>query len=170
MNMRACGALCLVLCLLMGSCGYQWQGSDNLTVDSVIGDGSSTLKFGNVEQTSMYPWVPYYLRSIIRDEVNLRKLARWVDSGHADYTMSVRMPAFLMRSRVSDAEDVTLLNVAQVQLEIEISNGTTGEVVWRSGIISYSENYENTRESVAIREVLTQAVNRGLDRMQQKEF
>lgn len=166
--MRACGAL--LLCLLIGACGYQWQGFDNPTVDSVLGDGSSTLKMDSLEQTTMYPWVPYYLRSVIRDEVNLRKLARWVDSGDADYTMSVRVLSFLMRSYASNKEDVTLLNAAKVRLEIVIANGTTGEVVWRSGIISYSENYENTRESVAIREVLTQAVNRGLDRMQQQDF
>lgn len=165
---RVCGVL--VLCLLMVACGYQWQGFDNPTVDSVLGDGSSTLKIDSVEQVSMYPWVPYYLRSVIRDEVNLRKLARWVDSGYADYTMSVRMPSFLIRSYVSDAEDVTLLNAATVQLEIVIAKGTTGEVVWRSGVISYSENYENMQESVAIREVLIQAVNRGLERMQQKGF
>lgn len=166
--MRTCGAL--VLCLLMGGCGYQWQGFDNPTVNSVVGDGSSTLKIGRLEQVTMYPWVPYYLRSIIRDEVNLRKLARWVDSGYADYTMDLRVPSFLMRSYASNAEDVTLLNAATVKLEIVITKGNTGEVIWRSGIISYSENYENTRESVAIREVLTQVVNRGLDRMQQQDF
>lgn len=167
MKMRARTGLLLVLCLWLGACGYQWQGLDNPTVDSVLGDGSKTLKIDKVEQSSMFPWVPYYLRSLIRDEVNLRKLAQWVDAGGADYTMTVRMPSFQIRSYASNAEDVTLLNAATVQLELIVYNGTSGAVVWRSGVISYAENYENTRESVAIREVLTQAVYRALDRMQQ---
>ena len=170
MSMRARAGLLVVLCLLMGACGYRWQGFDDPAVGSVTGDGSKTLKIDRVEQSSMFPWVPYYLRSLIRDEVNLRKLARWVDSGDADYTMTVRMPSFQIRSYASDAEDVTLLNAATVQLEIVIADGTTGDVVWRSGVVAYSENYENTRESVAIREVLAQAVYRVLDRMQQQDF
>ena len=95
--MRARAGLLVVLCLLMGACGYRWQGFDDPAVGSVIGDGSKTLKIDRVEQSSMFPWVPYYLRSLIRDEVNLRKLARWVDSGDADYTMTVRMPSFQIR-------------------------------------------------------------------------
>lgn len=164
---RARAGLLIVLGFLLGACGYQWQGFNDPTVDSVLGDGSKTLKIDKVEQASMFPWVPYYLRSLIRDEVNLRKLATWVDSGAADYTMTVRMPMFQIRSYASDAEDVTLLNAATVELELVLYDGTSGAVVWRSGLISYAENYENTRESVAIREVLAQAVYRVLDRMQQ---
>lgn len=167
MSMRARAGLLAVVCLLLASCGYQWQGFGNPTVSSVLGDGTKTLKIDRVEQSSMFPWVPYYLRSLIRDEVNLRKLAKWVDSGESDYMLTVRMPSFQIRSYASDAEDVTLLNSATVELELVIYNGSSGELVWRSGIVTYAENYENTRESVAIREVLTQAVYRVLDRMQQ---
>ena len=86
------------------------------------------------------------------------------------YMPMVYRIAFARLADRSDAEDVTLLNAATVRLEIVIADGTTGDVVWRSGVVAYSENYENTRESVAIREVLAQAVYRVLDRMQQQDF
>lgn len=155
------------LCLLLTACGYQWQGFGSPTLGSILGDGSKTIKIVKVEQASMFPWVPAFLRSLVRDEITLRKLAKWVDSGDSDYTLAIRMPSFQIRSYASNTEDVTLLNDATVQLELVVYHGASGAVAWRSGVVSYSERYENTRESVAIREVVTQAMYRALDRMQQ---
>lgn len=164
MALRA-GLLCV--CLVLTACGYQWQGFHSPAASSVLGNGEKTLRIANVEQTSLYPWVPYFLRSLARDEINLRKLARLVDQGSSDYTMGIRVPSFLIRSYSSNAEDVTLLSTASVTLELILYHGASGAMAWRSGVISYSERYSGTSESEVIREVLTQALYRAMDRLQQ---
>lgn len=160
----------LCLCVFLAACGYQLHGYDTPAVASVLGDGSKTLKITAVEQTSLYPWVPHFLRSLARDEINLRKLAQWVDDDDADYNMEIRVPSFQARSFVSDNKDVTLINSAIVELELVFYHGANGTVAWRSGIITYSERYEYSREGNVIQEALTQAMSRALDRMIQRAF
>lgn len=163
------GALCGVS-LLIGGCGYQLDGfsSADSRAQSVLGDGSQTMKIERVEQVTMYPWVPYYLRGLVRDEVNLRRLAEWVDEGQADYLLTVTMPGFQVRSYVSNREDTTLLSDTTVRLELVVRSGKNGSVVWRSGVVSYNDKFETVDEDSAIREGLKEAVGRALDRMQQK--
>ena len=166
-------ALAGVLCgvgLLVGGCGYELDGFSSMDsrAQSVLGDGSQTLKIERVEQVTMYPWVPYYLHDIVRDEVNLRRLAEWVDSGKADYLLTITMPGFQVRSSVSNRVDVTLLSDTTVRLELVVRSGKNGSVVWRSGVISYNDKFETVDEASAIRKGLEQAVRRALDRMQQK--
>jgi len=163
------GAFC-ALSLLVSGCGYEFEGFSSASSRSVsiLGDGTQTLKIEQVEQVTMYPWVQYYLRGIIRDEVNLRRLARWVDSGPADYVLSVNMPGFRVRSSVSNRVDTTLLSDTTVQLEMIVRNGRSGAVVWRSGVIAYNDKYETVDEASAIRSGLKETVYRALDRMQQK--
>lgn len=167
------GVLAAALCcvgLLAGGCGYQMDGfsSSSSRSHSVLGNGSSTLRIEKVEQVTMYPWVQYYLRGIVRDEVNLRRLARWVDSGDADYLLTVTMPGFQTRSSISNRVDKTLLSDTTVRLELVVRSGKTGAVVWRSGVVSYSDKFEVVDESIAIREGLREALRRAIDRMQQK--
>lgn len=156
--------------LLAGGCGYNLDGysSGSSRAVSVLGDGNQTLRIDKVEQVTMYPWVQYYLRGITRDEVNLRRLARWVDSGNADYLLTIVMPGFRVRSSVSNRVDNTLLSDTVVQLELVVRSGKSGNVVWRSGVISYSDKFETVDEASAIRDGLKDALRRALDRMQQK--
>ena len=164
----AAAACCLSL--LVGGCGYALDGysSGSSRAVSVLGDGSQTLKIEKVEQVTMYPWVQYYLRGITRDEVNLRRLARWVDSGNADYLLTITMPGFRVRSAVSNRVDNTLLSDTLVQLELVVRSGKSGTVVWRSGVISYHDKLETVNEANAVRDGLKEALRRALDRMQQK--
>jgi hypothetical protein len=160
-------ALCSVLaCLFLLSCGYRWQGFGEPDARSVLGNGNSTLLMGKIEDESLYPDLPYYLRSLVRDEINLRRLARWVDSGDADYTMDIRIPSFRIDAYISDSDSISLLNAAAVELEVIVRHGTGSSVAWRSGNIVYSEHYEAPSEAGVIREVLAQALYRALDRMQ----
>lgn len=157
------------LSLFVGGCGYGLDGysSGSSRAVSVLGDGNRTLRIDKVEQVTMYPWVQYYLRGITRDEVNLRRLARWVDSGNADYLLTITMPGFRVRSSVSNQVDNTLLSDTIVQLELIVRSGKNGTVVWRSGVISYYDTFESVDEGDAIREGLKEALRRALDRMQQ---
>jgi len=155
--------------LLAGGCGYQMDGfsSSSSRAHSVLGTGNSTLKIEKVEQVTMYPWVQYYLRGAVRDEVNLRRLARWVDSGNADYLLTVNMPGFQVRSSMSNRVDETLLSDTTVRLELIVRSGKTGAVVWRSGVVSYSDKFEVVDEGNAIRDGLQEVLRRAFDRMQQ---
>lgn len=154
--------------MLLSGCGYTVQGFDSPAHDSVLGNGGSTLKLNTVEQSTLYTWVPYFIGSTLRDEVHLRKLAVWVDSKPADYLISVRMPLFFVDAYASDETDKTILNQASMEFEIIVDDGKTGETAWRSGIIRYTERFENRSEEQAVKEAITQAIRRSLDRMQIK--
>jgi len=158
------------LSLLAGGCGYELDGfgSSSSRAHSVLGDGSRTIKFDKVEQVTLFPWVQYYMRDIVREEVNLRRLARWKDEGKSDYLLTVNMTGFKVRSSISNRYDNTLLSTATVAIEIIVRNGRTGAVEWKSGPVYYSDNYEVVDEDSAVREGLKEAVRLGLDRMQQQ--
>lgn len=166
------GLLAASLCcvsLLAGGCGYQLDGfsSASSRAHSVLGSGNSTIKFDKVEQITLYPWVQYYLRGVVRDEVTLRRLARWVDEGKSDYLLTVNMTGFQVRSSISNRVDNTLLSTTTVAIELVVRNGKTGSVVWKSGPVRYYDKFEVVDEDSAIREGLKEAVRRGLDLMQQ---
>ena len=163
-------ASCMCLGLLAGGCGYQMDGfsSASSRAHSVLGDGSRTIKFDKVEQVTLFPWVQYYLRDVVREEVNLRRLARWKDEGKADYLLTVNMTGFQVRSSISNRYDNTLLSETTVALELVVRNGKTGAVEWKSGPVSYSDKMEVVDEDSAVRDGLKEAVRRGLDLMQQQ--
>ena len=166
--MLAAAVCCLGLAV--GGCGYQSDGfsSANSRAHSVLGSGSSTIKIDKVEQVTLYPWVQYHLRSVVRDEVTLRRLAKWVDSGKADYLLTVNMSGFKVRSSISNRADMTLLSDTTVSLELVVRSGKSGAVVWRSGVVRYTDKFETVDEPSAIRDGLNEAVRRALDRMQQQ--
>ena len=156
--------------LFVGGCGYQSDGfsSTSSRAHSVLGSGNSTIKFDKVEQITLFPWVQYYTRGVVRDEVNLRRLARWVDDGNADYLLSVNMTGFKVRSSISNRMDNTLLSTTTVALEMIVRSGKTGEIVWKSGPVSYNDKFEVVDEDSAVREGIKEVVRRALDLMQQK--
>ena len=167
------GLLAASLCclsLLAGGCGYGLDGfsTSSSRAHSVLGDGSRTIKFDKVEQVTLFPWVQYYMRDIVREEVNLRRLARWKDEGKSDYLLTVNMTGFKVRSSISNEYDDTLLSTATVSVELIVRNGRTGAVEWKSGPVHYSDRYEVVDEDSAVREGLREAVRLGLDRMQQQ--
>lgn len=167
------GALAAAVCcfgLLVGGCGYQSDGFSTASsrAHSVLGNGDSTIKIEKVEQVTLYPWVQYYLHGLVRDEVTLRRLAKWADSGKADYLLTVNMTGFKVRSSISNRADMTLLSDTTVALELIVRNGRTGAVEWRSGMVRYHDKIETVDEPSAIRDGLKEAVRRALDRMQQK--
>ena len=110
----------------------------------------------------------YYIRGLVRDEVNLRRLARWVDDGKSDYLLSVNMTGYYERSSISNRLDNTLLTDTIVTLELVVRSGRSGAVVWKSGPVRYYDEYEVVDEDSAVREGLKETVRRALDRMQQK--
>ena len=163
-------ALAVQICLLFSGCGYHLDGFGSYGGSSrnVLGDGTAKLKIEQIEHNLLYPWISYYARGILRDEVELRRLGRWVDEGDADYLITVSIPGFRARSTVSNRDSSTLLNSTTVQLELIVRNGKTGSLVWRSGVISYQDWHEVIDQDAVLREGLVETMRRALDRMQQK--
>ena len=144
----------LLVCLMLTGCGYVWRGQEgSLSENSVLGNGSKTLKIKSVEQTSLYPWLTYQVRSLVRDDINARNLAKWVDDGQADYTLTVRIPSFKVRS-YGQYRSASQLYTATISIEFIVYDGKTNTEVWRSGSIFYEENYENANEESAIKSIL----------------
>lgn len=158
----------LLVCLMLTGCGYVWRGQEgSLSESSVLGNGSKTLRIKSVEQTSLYPWLTYQVRSLVRDDINARNLAKWVDDGPADYTLTVRIPSFKVRS-YGQYRSATQLYTATINIEFIVYDGKTNTEVWRSRKIHYSEKYENSNEESAIKSILEMAVRRCMDALQQR--
>lgn len=163
------GFLCALLaCLMLAGCGYVWRGQEgSLSENSVLGTGDKTLRIKSVDQSTLYPWLTYQIRSLVRDDINARNLAKWVDDGPADYTLTVRVPSFQIRS-YGQYRSASELYTATINMEFVVYDGKTNTEVWRSGSIYYSENYENANEETAIRSILELAVRRCMDALQQR--
>ena len=161
-------SLTFALCFV-SACGYTLQGTKQGTSvssrSSVLGSGNKTIAITKVAQSSLIPWIPYVLRTELHTEMNMRHLAKWTDADKADYTMEVELRSFETRAFISGDDDETLLNVVSAQLTVIIYD-KENKVIWNSGSITYSENYENVREEEAIREILREIVYIVYDRMQ----
>ncbi len=158
----------LLVCLMLAGCGYVWRGQEgSLSENSVLGNGGKTLRIKSVDQSTLYPWLTYQIRSLVRDDINARSLAKWVDDGPADYTLTVRVSSFQVRSYGQYAS-ASQLYTATINMEFIVYDGKTNTEVWRSGNIYYSENYENSDEESAIRSILELAIRRCMDALQQR--
>lgn len=152
----------LLLCLGLTGCGY------HLAADSpsVVGDGTRTLKIKGVDYPTLQPWLPYSIRSVLRDEVGARHLAQWVDSGPADYEIQINVKSYTTREWMRDEVDtVTRLYSASMSLEAIIYDGSTNEEIWNSGQVSYSDRLQNPNEQLAAGELITQIVRQLADKM-----
>ncbi len=155
------------MAIILIGCGYVWQGQENfISKNSVLGDGTKTLKITTVKENTLYSWLPYMIQAQFRNEITARKLATWVDSGSSDYSMIIEVYSFQIRSS-GEYKQHNLLFTATIKMEIIIYNGTTNTEIWRSGPVFYSENYEHANEEYAIKELVFVASRRCVDRLQQ---
>ena len=156
--------LLAALSTLSGCAGY------NLTSEEtgIFGDGHKTLKVKSVDNPTMYPWLPYMLRSALRDEVAARSLAVWKDDGRADYEIKIRVHYFRLRGDVRDSDDRTQLYTASMAAEATVYDGATNAVVWSSGLVGYYDSYDTYNERDAAEKVGIELVRRLVDRMRQR--
>ena len=160
--------LSLCLCIALVGCGYTWRGQEgSLSENSVLGTGTSTLKLRAVEQPTLYTWLPYEVRTKVRNSITERGLARWVDEGPADYTLTIKINSFRVRS-YGEYHSQNLLYEGVVNMEFIVADGKTNTETWRSGPVYYSDTFQNLNEESAIREVVDNALRRCLDRLQQR--
>ena len=139
----------VVVLLCLSGCGYT-MGTDSPSVLAPEEKGVvPTLKIRGIDNPTMFAWLPHILRTQLRDEIAARGLARWVDSGPADYEISVRVDKLTFRSWMSQTEYVTLLYSPSMTMSLTIYKGNTADVVWRSKNESYSQTYESINEQTA---------------------
>ena len=161
---RAAFFLCLILLsglLLDGCAGYRLS----TETPSVLGDGSKTLKVKGVDYPTLHPWLPYAIRSRLRDEVNSRYLAKWVDSGSADYAIQINVISFTTRQWMRSELDTTVLYDSTMTIEAIVYEGSTNKEVWRSGKIAYADRVEKADEQTMSGDLITQVIRLLADRM-----
>jgi len=160
----SCWGLALLVALTFSGCGYQLAS----TMPSVIGDGTRTLKVKGVDSPTLHPWLPYAIRSELRNEIGARYLARWVDSGFADYEIQVNVHNFSTREWIRTEQDATQLYATSLSLEAVIYDGRTNREVWRSGHLFYSEYEAHANEQAASGHIISQIIRQLADKMRQE--
>lgn len=155
--------------LTVSGCGYTWRGEENSsTTHSVLGDGSKTLRIRSVEQTTLYAWIPYIVRSQLRDEIAARGLAKWVDAAPSDFTIGVKILGCRMRSDNDLSSGMPNLVTATISMVFNICNGHTNQEIWSSGTIEYTDSFEREDERTVIQSIVRECIYRGVDRIQQQ--
>lgn len=152
-------ALC-VLAVGLAACGYGF-GADSPSVLTPPAPGvKPTIKVKSVENPTLYPWLSYSLRTELYDELAARGIARWVESGRADYEISLKVESFTIRSWLTDPDDATSLYEANMTLEAIVYRGDTNQEVWRSGNVTYSQSYEQVQERTVSSDLTRELVRR----------
>lgn len=158
--LKTLAALAL-LCLLQAGCGYKLASDE----PSVLGSGEKTVKIKRVENPTLYPWLSPQIRTIVHDEVNYRKLGRWVDSGEADYELDVEVTRFRVSDHGYSREGTSVMYSASMTMIISVYDGSTNKLVWSSGRIDLSRVYDTDSAQAAALELSRELVRRGMDRM-----
>lgn len=158
---RYFAGLLLVFAVLSGGCGYHLASSS----PSILGDGSKTLKVKGVDSPTLHAWLPNAIRSRLRDEIGARYLAKWVDSGTADYNIQINVADFSTREWIRTEQDTSQMYTTSLTIEAIIYDGSNNKEVWRSGHIGYSEYSEMADEKQASSDIITQVVRRLADKM-----
>lgn len=165
---RITAPLALLACaLVLFGCGYGFGGDGPSVLAATEGGGLPTIKFKSVESPTLHSWLPHIIRTEIRDEIAGRDLARWVDSGRADYELAITVNNFIFRSWITDKDDDTMLFSASMSLQGTVYKGNSNEVVWRSGMIGYSQSYETVQERVAAADLTRELARRFASAMRQ---
>ncbi len=154
----------LLLSFLLGTagCGYRLA-SD---MPTVMGDRTKTLKVKGIDHPTMYPWLTHALRSSLRDEINARNIAQWVDSGHADYEIQINVKSFTMREWMRNYDDVGILFDTSLTLEAVLYKSDGNKEVWRSGLLTYSDRVESAMGQLSAQPIITQVMRRLTDKLQ----
>lgn len=152
----------LTLCSLLFACaGYQLATSS----PSVLGDSGKTLKVKGVDYPTLQPWLPYQIRSALRDEINARYLAQWVDSGPADYTIQINVISYTTRELARNRFDNTQLYNSNMVIQAIVYDGGTNKEFWRSGHIAYAERQAQVDEKSAADDIIVQIIRMLADEM-----
>ena len=153
--------VCLMVAAMLSGCGYSLSGLQ----PSILGNGDKTIKFKGVDNPTLYLWLPSDIRSMVRDEIGSRCMARWVDTGDADWEIKVIVHRFELSGHGYSRSGASLLYEGTMIMSAEVYNGKSNTVVWSSGPIAKTQVYEVADEQSAVRELSKDLVYQLVDRM-----
>lgn len=153
--------------LALAGCGYGLGTEGPSVLDTPAEGGLPTLKFKSVENPTLYPWLSYVIRTELRDEIAARDIARWVDSGKADYELAITVENFVIRSWLTDTDNATTLYSASITLRGTVYRGDSNEEVWRSGTLQYSQSYDSIQERTVAADLTRELAHRFASAMRQ---
>ncbi len=153
-----------IFLMFLHGCGYAIYNPQAESQTELLDGGS--IRIGTITQTTIYPWLPYYLATTIRSEILLRNIATWSSSEKgADYYIDIDVTDFQVSSFDDNFTTGDEISSATVDLAISIYNNRTEELVWSSGTVSYTENFEAPRATDSIEQVLIEGIQIALDKM-----
>ena len=165
--------LCLPVLLIQAGCGYQLTTREpsvltrqsNSTADPADESTLPTMKIKGINNPTLYISLEHQLRGSFRDAIANRKIARWQDSGLADYELQINIIKYAMDGwGYSDSGDSVMYRAYAV-MEAIVYSGETNREVWRSGQISLSRTYDTDSETDAAYALSLELVERVVDRM-----
>lgn len=164
---------CLPVLLIQAGCGYQLTTREpsvltrmsNATADPANDGELPTMKIKGISNPTLYISLEHQLRGAFRDAISNRKIARWQDSGLADYELQINISSYTMDGWGYSSSGDSVMYVATAKMEAIVYSGETNQEVWRSGQISLSRTYDTDSEADAAYALSLELVERIVDRM-----
>ena len=123
------------------------------------------MKIKGVSNPTLYISLEHQLRGAFRDAIANRKIARWQDSGLADYELQINIIRYTMDGWGYSQSGDSVMYRAYAVMEAIVYSGETNSEVWRSGQISLSRTYDTDNEMDAAYALSLELVERIVDRM-----
>ena len=159
--------LLLFFALTLSGCGYTLGADTPSVLTPVEAENIPSLKIRNIDNPTLFPWLTYAVRTQLRDEIAARNIARWVDSGPADYEISLKVDRYTYRSWQSRTDYTAMLYSAQIIMNATVYKGNSATVVW-NGWQSYSQTFERVQEESAANALVREIIRRLTVNMRQK--
>lgn len=121
----------------LAGCGYGFNYGD-----TVLPKDSNTLAIAEVVNPTTYSWLEHRLRSVVRDEVIRKGVAKWTSVEDAEYLLYLNIEKYTRQTAVSGAKDQTLQSTASIFVEGVIRSADEREIIWRSGLIGKGWRFE----------------------------
>lgn len=138
--------LALLACAaLLAGCGYSATNQGG----SALPEQTRTLFLEGVDNPTTITWLGPRLRATLRDELTRRGWTRWTDRGQAQGLMHVTIHEFTRNTSVSGEERDTLKFATTITLSATITDRDSGEPVWSSGQVAWSDSYYASDASTA---------------------
>ena len=165
--------ICLSVLLLQAGCGYQLAAREpsvltrhsNSTTDPADESTLPSMKIKGISNPTLYISLEHQLRGAFRDAIANRKIARWQDSGLADYELQINIIKYSMEGWGYSESGDSVMYRAYATMEAIVYSGETNREVWRSGQISLSRTYDTDSEADAAYALSLELVERVVDRM-----
>ena len=164
-------SLCLLIMIMVSllvipACGYRLRGTEGFYSSTILGDGTKTIMVSEVDQTSMFPWLPYMVRSSIVELIEQRGIAKVVATTPSDFVIMAKVTNY-SNSNENNASGASYLYTIDLSMELVIRNGTSNAIIWRSGTVAYSKSFQSESEDTAVRDVANECVRRAFDKLGQ---